>query len=183
MIEGPFKSREEMFLAMPKDLVGAEIGVFKGGFSKWMCRHMEPRILYMVDLWSPVDLDYPHLTNTIEVQYKNLSIVLRSMRSEIASGVARPLMGESSRVANAIHDESLDFVYIDGDHTYDGCLRDMRSWSQKVKTGGIVAGHDIQRQEYGVTEAVRAYMEEAGLPQSDLHVTEEQFPSFWLEKR
>ena len=39
--------------------------------------------------------------------------------------------------------ESLDFVFIDADHGYEGCLRDIKAWAEKVKPGGRVIGHDI----------------------------------------
>jgi len=36
----------------------------------------------------------------------------------------------------------LDFVYIDGDHSFDAVVRDVILWSNKVRPGGIVAAHD-----------------------------------------
>lgn len=36
----------------------------------------------------------------------------------------------------------LDFLFIDGDHSYDGCLKDFHQWAPKVKVGGILAMHD-----------------------------------------
>jgi predicted O-methyltransferase YrrM len=36
----------------------------------------------------------------------------------------------------------IDFIFIDGDHSYDGFIRDWNDWSAKVKTGGIIALHD-----------------------------------------
>ena len=38
--------------------------------------------------------------------------------------------------------ESIDFIFIDGDHTYDGFIRDWNDWSGKVKINGIIALHD-----------------------------------------
>ena len=37
---------------------------------------------------------------------------------------------------------SKDFVYIDGDHTYEGCKSDITLWLPKVKKGGYIGGHD-----------------------------------------
>ena len=39
-------------------------------------------------------------------------------------------------------DNSIDFVYIDGNHTYDYVTQDITEWSKKVRKGGIVSGHD-----------------------------------------
>jgi predicted O-methyltransferase YrrM len=43
---------------------------------------------------------------------------------------------------NSIDDLSLDFVYIDGNHSYESCKKDIEIWLPKVKKGGIIAGHD-----------------------------------------
>ena len=48
----------------------------------------------------------------------------------------------SSNVMNMFPDESLDFVFIDGIHTYDGVITDCRNYYSKVKKGGIFSGHD-----------------------------------------
>lgn len=39
--------------------------------------------------------------------------------------------------------KSIDFLYIDGDHTYDGVKKDFEMYSPLVRKGGIVAFHDI----------------------------------------
>jgi hypothetical protein len=39
-------------------------------------------------------------------------------------------------------DDSLDFVYIDGNHRLPWVLDDICGWMIKVRAGGIVAGHD-----------------------------------------
>ena len=39
-------------------------------------------------------------------------------------------------------DESLDFVYIDGDHNFRFIAEDIYEWPKKVKKGGVIAGHD-----------------------------------------
>jgi predicted O-methyltransferase YrrM len=38
---------------------------------------------------------------------------------------------------------SIDFLFIDGDHTYEGVKRDYEMYSPLVRTGGIVAFHDV----------------------------------------
>lgn len=50
---------------------------------------------------------------------------------------------------------SLDYVYIDADHHYEGVCRDLDAWLPKVKSGGIIAGHDFcDYPSYGVVRAV-----------------------------
>ncbi len=39
-------------------------------------------------------------------------------------------------------DRSLDFVYIDGNHSFGHIAMDLMKWNRKVKRGGAIAGHD-----------------------------------------
>jgi hypothetical protein len=51
---------------------------------------------------------------------------------------------QQSEVAYSTYpDEYFDYIYIDGDHSYWGAYRDMRTWWPKVKKGGLMGGHDI----------------------------------------
>lgn len=44
--------------------------------------------------------------------------------------------------AALVPDGSLDFVFIDADHTYEGCKADILAWAPKVRNGGAITGHD-----------------------------------------
>ena len=52
------------------------------------------------------------------------------------------LKGNSKQVINQIDDNSLDWVYIDGNHSYDNVLSDLNSILPKMKKDGIIAGDD-----------------------------------------
>jgi predicted O-methyltransferase YrrM len=49
---------------------------------------------------------------------------------------------KSVEASKLYEDESLDFVFIDADHTKEGFSDDMDCWFPKVKQGGVIAGHD-----------------------------------------
>ena len=64
---------------------------------------------------------------------------------------------DTAAAAGQFDDESVDFLYVDASHTYDGLLRDLFAWYPKVKTGGLIAGDDwcfSDRGELGVRHAV-----------------------------
>lgn len=64
---------------------------------------------------------------------------------------------DSVAAADRFEDESLDFVFIDGDHSYEGCRRDIEAWWQKVSTRGWIGGHDYGLRDgrgWGVKRAV-----------------------------
>ena len=50
-------------------------------------------------------------------------------------------------VKTALSLEKLDFLFIDGDHSYDGVKQDYEMYEQFVRTGGIIAFHDIKDTE------------------------------------
>jgi cephalosporin hydroxylase len=47
------------------------------------------------------------------------------------------------RVAAALDGEKVDFLFIDGDHTREGVAQDYRDYRDFVRTGGLIAFHDI----------------------------------------
>ena len=49
------------------------------------------------------------------------------------------------KVTNLLQGEKVDFLFIDGDHTYEGVSMDFHNYKQLVKSGGIIAFHDIVR--------------------------------------
>jgi len=48
-------------------------------------------------------------------------------------------------VKETLSGKKLDFLFIDGDHTYDGVKKDFEMYSQLVRRGGIIAFHDIAK--------------------------------------
>ena len=47
------------------------------------------------------------------------------------------------RLNNILRKNQLDFLFIDGDHTYEGVKKDFEMYSPFVKENGIIAFHDI----------------------------------------
>lgn len=57
------------------------------------------------------------------------------------------LREESVNAASKFKDESVDFIFVDGDHSYDATLADCEAYYPKLKKGGIFCGHDYQSLE------------------------------------
>jgi hypothetical protein len=82
---------------------------------------------------------------------------------------------DSVAAANTFPDRSLDFVYLDGDHSLKGCTRDIVAWAPKVKAGGILAGHDYYDNEpFMVRTAVNECCN------GPCGITHEPSPSWWV---
>ena len=63
-------------------------------------------------------------------------------------------MADSAALAENFKDGEFDCVFIDADHSYDGCKRDILAWRNKVRAGGILSGHDYANNEGEVKRAV-----------------------------
>lgn len=115
--------------------VGAEIGVDKGEFSQHFGK--AGLKLFAIDPWrydkqyheSPIqkrlDFLYEH-TQRVLAPYPNCKIIRKT----------------SMEAVEDFEDESLDFVYIDGNHQFRYIAEDLVEWSKKVKKGGVICGHD-----------------------------------------
>lgn len=47
------------------------------------------------------------------------------------------------RIKSILNEKEIDFLFIDGDHTYEGVKKDFEMYSPLVKNGGVIAFHDI----------------------------------------
>ncbi|GAI15065.1 unnamed protein product [marine sediment metagenome] len=65
-----------------------------------------------------------------------------------------------------IANNSLDFVYIDGSHTYESVAEDIILYYPKLKKGGLLSGHDYRKHTKGVIIAVNEFCKKNAL---DLH--------------
>ena len=69
-----------------------------------------------------------------------------------------PIEGYSYIVADQIQDNTVDIVFIDGDHSYEGVKKDIHAYRPKLKSTGLLTGHDIDYP--GVNKAVTEFIKE-----------------------
>jgi predicted O-methyltransferase YrrM len=62
--------------------------------------------------------------------------------TERVKHIITPVRTDSVSASKNYQDNSLDFVFIDGDHSYEACKADILAWLPKMKNGSILAGHD-----------------------------------------
>lgn len=76
-------------------------------------------------------------------------------RMRMYPGRVKVLPEPSHLAVKHVKDNSLDFVFIDADHSYKECLRDIKVWIPKVKKGGLICGHDFEHAAFpGIKKAV-----------------------------
>jgi hypothetical protein len=131
---GRFKDLPRMFHELGFK-VGAEVGVYQGDYSKWLLRMIPGLKLYGIDSWIPYKGYKDFGNNDIVDAYRRAKESVKGYDCEL-------IKGWSNEVVNRFEDESLDFVFIDGNHAYEYVVEDIAKWSKKVRKGGVVYGHD-----------------------------------------
>ena len=122
--------------------VGAEVGCAKGMTTHRLLKYCsELKRLYAVDLWAPV----PDAIGG-GGQYKDWNFAsIRSQFDRLVKPYEKRLIvlqGISWLMADEVR-ESLDFVFIDADHECRSVVNDIRAWTPKVKSDGLISGHDF----------------------------------------
>jgi hypothetical protein len=178
-------------------LIGVELGVFRGNFSKIILDNWGGT-LYLIDVWRSLsNREYNDISNqqspnevyskTIEniSRYENRAFMLRM---------------SGNKAVNLFQDYSLDFIYIDANHTYESVKQDVHLWYPKIRLGGMISGHDylpkhlfenesnknipiydndIYMGSFGVNLAVDEFVKEYNL---ELNLIDEFYGTWWIIK-
>ena len=177
MHHGDFLARQvkETLNGRPDDHIveGAELGVHQGFMSRVLLDRIPNLELHMVDLWG-VHPDDSEFVKSGDLRSKhgwkdyNDNLLLARRRVRAYTWHAHVHITSTHMASELFEDNSLDFVFIDGDHSYDGCFEDMVDWYPKVREGGIFSGHDYDYHPEGmdiqVTQAVDKFTEDNNLP-------------------
>jgi Methyltransferase domain len=143
-------SREQLLLRLPKHSVGAEVGVWRGRFSAAIVDVVQPRVLHLIDPWEffgnkPGSIYGGTIAQDQHDMDTIYGEVQRRFARELANGSVVLHRARSADVAAQLEDGSLDWVYIDGDHSYEGVRTDLAAFATKVRPGGLITGDDYGR--------------------------------------
>ena len=120
----------------------AEIGVWKGDFAAEVLRNCPSIEKYvMIDPWAQLP-DWNKPFNVATKEFKDVYDEAMQ-KTEFAANKRYILKERTKKAVKNIDDESLDFVYIDGDHTLRGITIDLITILPKVRSGGLIAGDDF----------------------------------------
>ncbi len=160
-----YENRNLMLSDLPKNLIIAELGVFNGDFSQTILNICEPKELVLIDLWEnktimsgDVDgnnilrINGGDLYNSVNVKFSKLSNV--KIHKDYTTSVLLKY-----------EDNYFDVIYVDADHSYDGCMNDLEVSYKKIKNGGYIMGHDYEQNfektknvyNFGVNKAVNDF--------------------------
>lgn len=137
--------------------VGVEIGTDTGRWAKDICEQVPQLKLYCIDPWVAYTEGNEFKDQVrIDEIYQEVKERLKYFNCEI-------IRKTSIEAVNDFEPNSLDFVFIDGNHEFEYVLEDITAWTKIVRVGGIIVGHDYREDKnrnYGVVEAVQKYITE-----------------------
>ncbi len=142
-----------------KDLIGVEIGTQLGYNAIVMLSVLPIKKLYCIDPYVDYFEDVGEIksrivnNNTLDIAKNNLSMYLDKVIF---------LKDYSYNTVKFFEDNSLDFVYIDGNHSYDCVKKDIELYLPKVKKNGFLGGHDFDNRYLGVIQAVFDFIDKYG---------------------
>lgn len=137
--------RIELLHSMPKGSVCAEIGVYRGQFSKAILEIVTPLRLHLIDPW----VYQPSYTESWfggeiggspAVMNKLYRGVVERFAREIREGQVVLHRGFSAEIATEFPDGYFDWIYLDANHKYEAVKSDLNAFYSKVKTSGLIAG-------------------------------------------
>ncbi len=170
-VQSPAQQRAaEVLMRVPEGAVGVEVGVFAGQMSAALLRGDPGLRLLMVDSWeadgAAYDGDSGDWHATLTAANQDEFMRQAKQRVKFAGERATIMRSRSDFAACTTPDAFYDFVFLDADHSYDGCAADIAAWAPKVRGGGWLCGHDYENVGYpkfGVTRAVNEFVARSGL--------------------
>lgn len=152
LLKGQQENKRDFLLrAMPKNSVGAEIGVDRGIFSQRILEMVNPSRLHMIDPWKYEEGEtYEKAWYGGEVgknqgnMDRRYEKVAEKFASQISNNQVIIHRGYSNEVCREFEDNYFDWIYIDGNHLYEFVKQDLELYYRTVKDGGLIAGDDYK---------------------------------------
>ena len=134
VIPGHTESEESLLLKVAqgcKTIV--EIGIAEGASALELRRVADPNAtIYLIDPFLKTK-NFPYINFTRLVAHRYVDLCRNANVSWLE---------DYSFNASKMWQKNIDFLFIDGDHSYDGCLKDWKEWSPFIVENGVVAFHD-----------------------------------------
>lgn len=136
---------------------GVEIGVYKAKTSIALLNAFPDLYLSLVDPWKEWEEGSSyrkHKRTGSHTQDKWDEVYNEAMQNISDEHRAIVCKMTSEEAVDLFKDKSLDFCFLDGDHTYEKVKEDIKLWTPKVREGGVYTGHDYGGRYRGVMKAV-----------------------------
>lgn len=149
----------ERTLGMKGKIKMAELGVWMGIQAGHLLLMMPRLEWWGVDTWRKPADGSSYAESGAEIADKDDAEFNKALHSTVH--ITRPFIDRTHIVrkdtveaAKDFEDGFFDIVFIDADHSYEGCKRDILAWRSKVRPGGLLCGHDYANKRGEVKRAV-----------------------------
>lgn len=137
------------FMDKKKDMVGIEIGTFQGKNAKSIFKICDIKRIYLIDPYDSYEDYHDNLTYHLKEAKKKAHNRLKDYEDKI--------VWVEKKSEDAVNDvkEKVDFIYIDGNHSYEYTKKDIQLYWKTLKFGGVMGGDNFNDTiDYGVADAV-----------------------------
>lgn len=154
-------------MMLPRNSVAVEVGVFKGEFTEHILQIVHPSHLHLIDPWwkkfGTYFPDWGSYTDFGRLKTKDAyAQLLRIIKDFDNHHVSKIHVGRSSVVLPQFPDRYFDWAYLDSTHSYEDTKEELSLLRYKVKTEGLITGHDWQEDltniHHGVYKAVNEFI-------------------------
>ena len=159
--------RQQILDLVPKGSIGAEIGVHLGDFSQQILDIVQPAHLYLIDPWMVNhDEAYKMSWYGCHTAQEEMDSRYKKVVERFKDAPVEVIRGTSYTAQQHIKQGTLDFVYIDGDHSYQGVKSDIWQMRGRLKIGGLFIFDDCHAHGWwrrGVLDAVEELIAQQAL--------------------
>jgi predicted O-methyltransferase YrrM len=125
------------------------------GHSLFEQNNIDARI-YCIDAWEGSE---EHQEMDVIKSRELYDVFLENINGADIGYFIYPIRKWSTEAFEDFEDLSIDLLFVDGDHSFEGCYADLKNFFPKMKHGGIIIGHDYM-EEWGVPDAVKKICKE-----------------------
>jgi len=150
----PVPGLEDLINDLPNDITMIEIGSFAGESTEVFIRSGKIKKLVIVEPWDDAIYKPMNLKGTqVQRAFNNR---IKKLNNE---GIVLPELVIAKRLstdaAPLIEDGAYDLVYIDGEHSYNAVIEDIKNYLPKLKINGILSGHDYYTDQHNGDERLQ----------------------------
>ena len=175
MMFGKNPGTDKTWIRIPKDSIGAELGVWRGDSSVKFLNNAKH--IHLVDSWSTIPYENSDEFGNYQAYLDRYSILVKSNNPEdfqkyydkIYNSVVERFKNSpvtiyrmSTKEWFESFKEKLDWIYVDASHSFEGCYYDLINAVKFIKPGGTLFGDDYGDKKPNVKKAVDKFIADTG---------------------
>lgn len=144
---------------LPPNSVLVELGSFQGRSSVAIAAVLpESSVLHCIDFFEGTILSPGQVRPPMEEVVKmNVDAFTKNIEAFGVKDKVKLHISPTTAAAKLFAPESIDLLFIDADHSYEGVVADLQHWYPKLKSGGFLLCDDYEEKWPGVIQAIQTF--------------------------